>query len=173
MKQVQKVVALMVLLCVSLFVQGQQSAETANVTVPPLIQFSNVATDEGGNTLSGVVNITFSLYNGQLGGEPLWTETQNNIQLDSTGHYSVQLGITKPNGMDIFIHHGRGALARSSRRRAAGTGAGPVDQRALRTEGWGCGNYRGAAAFGLCAGDARDGFGGLDANRFRRFSISG
>jgi hypothetical protein len=30
---------------------------------PPLIQFSNVATDEGGNPLSGVANITFSLYN--------------------------------------------------------------------------------------------------------------
>jgi hypothetical protein len=49
--------------------------------VPPLIQFSNVATDEGGSSLSGVVSITFSLYSGQQGGEPLWTETQNNIQL--------------------------------------------------------------------------------------------
>jgi len=65
---------------------------------PPLIQFSNVATDEGGNPLSGAVNITFSLYNSQQGGEPLWTETQSNVQLDPTGHYSVQLGITKPNG---------------------------------------------------------------------------
>lgn len=66
---------------------------------PPLIQFSNVATDEGGNTLSGEVNITFSLYSSQQGGEPLWTETQNDVQLDPTGHYSVQLGITKPNGL--------------------------------------------------------------------------
>jgi len=103
MKPVQMVVGLTVLLCVSLFVHGQQSVATANVTVPPLIQFSNVATDEGGNTLNGVVNITFSLYSGQLGGEPLWTETQNNIQLDSTGHYSVQLGITKPNGVPATL----------------------------------------------------------------------
>ena len=37
---------------------AQQSAVTAaNATVPPLIQFSNVATDEGGNSLSGVVSI--------------------------------------------------------------------------------------------------------------------
>jgi hypothetical protein len=71
----------------------------ASVQVPPLIQFSNVATDAGGNTLSGVVSIAFSLYNGQQGGEPLWTETQNNVQLDSTGHYSVQVGVTKPNGV--------------------------------------------------------------------------
>jgi hypothetical protein len=70
---------------------------------PPLIQFSNVATDEGGNTLSGVVSIAFSLYNAQQGGEPLWTKTQNNVQLDPTGHYPVQLGITKPNGVPTTL----------------------------------------------------------------------
>jgi hypothetical protein len=70
---------------------------------PPLIQFSNVATDEGGNTLSGAVTLTFSLYAGQQGGEALWTETQNNVQLDPTGHYSVQLGITKPAGVPTAL----------------------------------------------------------------------
>jgi len=75
----------------------------ASAQVPPLIQFTNVATDEGGNTLSGVVKITFSLYNSQQGGEPLWTETQNNVQLDATGHYSVQLGLTKPNGVPTTL----------------------------------------------------------------------
>ena len=71
--------------------------------MPPLIQFSNVATNEGGSSLSGVVNLTFSLYAAQQGGESLWTETQNNVQLDSTGHYSVQLGITKPNGVPTTL----------------------------------------------------------------------
>jgi hypothetical protein len=94
---------LMVLLC-SLLSQAQQSVATvANGMVPPLIQFSNVGTDEGGNSLSGVVSITFSLYNIQQGGEPLWTETQNNVQLDSTGHYSVQLGITKAAGVPTTL----------------------------------------------------------------------
>jgi hypothetical protein len=79
------------------------SANPAQVQVPPLIQFSNVATDEGGNTLSGAVSITFSLYNSQQGGEPLWIETQNNVQLDPTGHYSVQLGITKPGGVPTAL----------------------------------------------------------------------
>jgi hypothetical protein len=46
-----------------------------------------------------VAAITFSLYAAQQGGEPLWTETQNDIPLDPTGHYSVQLGITQPNGV--------------------------------------------------------------------------
>src|SRR5271167_4571558 len=104
MKQarVKMVLGLMLLLC-SLLGQGQQSVATANVTVPPLIQFSNVATEEGGNTLSGVVSLTFSLYTSQQGGEPLWTETQNNVPLDPTGHYSVQLGITKPNGVPTAL----------------------------------------------------------------------
>ncbi len=79
------------------------SSNSASAQVPPLIQFSNVATDQGGNTLSGVVNITFSLYTAQQGGEPLWIETQNNVQLDSTGHYSVQLGITKANGVPTTL----------------------------------------------------------------------
>ena len=94
---------LMVLLC-GLFSAAQQSATTAtNATVPPLIPFSSVATDDGGSSLSGVVNITFSLYAAQQGGAPLWTETQNNIQLDPTGHYSVQLGITQPNGVPTTL----------------------------------------------------------------------
>ncbi len=78
------------------------SSGSASSQVPPLILFSSVATDEGGNTVSGVVSITFSLFNNQQGGEPLWTEKQN-VQLDSTGHYSVQLGITKPNGVPATL----------------------------------------------------------------------
>jgi hypothetical protein len=105
MKQVHVGLGLaLMLLCISLSGQAQQSVTTAaNGMVPPLVQFSNVAMDEGGNTMSGVVSITFSLYNSQQGGEPLWMETQNNVQLDSTGHYSVQLGITKPNGVPTTL----------------------------------------------------------------------
>jgi hypothetical protein len=100
----EMVVGLMMLLCISPSVQAQQGVATAaNAAVPPLIQFSNVATDEGGNSLGGVVNITFSLYSAQQDGEPLWTETQNNVELDPTGHYSVQLGITKPNGVPTTL----------------------------------------------------------------------
>jgi hypothetical protein len=90
------------LLC-SLLSQAQQSGATAANSVPPLIQFSSVATDEGDNTLTGVVSITFLLSNSQQGGEPLWTEMQNNVQLDATGHYSVQLGISKANGVPTAL----------------------------------------------------------------------
>jgi hypothetical protein len=90
------------LFVLSLRAQTASSASPSS-QVPPLIQFSNVATDEGGNTLSGIVNLTFSLYAAQQGGDSLWTETQNNVQLDATGHYSVQLGITKPNGVPTSL----------------------------------------------------------------------
>jgi hypothetical protein len=65
MKQGRAVVLslLMVLVC-SLFSAAQSVTMAANATVPPLIQFANIATDDGGNSLSGVVNITFSLYTG-------------------------------------------------------------------------------------------------------------
>src|SRR5580704_12541570 len=89
-------------LCLSLSAQTASSS-TSSSQVPPLIQFSNVATDDRGDSLSGVVNITFSLYAGQQGGEPLWVETQHNVSLDPTGHYSVQLGITKPNGVPTTL----------------------------------------------------------------------
>ncbi len=82
---------------------AQTSGSNPASQVPPLIQFSCVATDEGGNTLGGMASITFSLFNSPQGGEPLWTETQNNVQLDPAGHYSVQLGITKPNGMPTAL----------------------------------------------------------------------
>jgi trimeric autotransporter adhesin len=89
-------------LVLSLAGQTASSGSTFSL-VPPLIQFSDVAIDEGGYTLNGVVSITFSLYNGQHGGERLWTETQNNIQLDAVGDYSVQLGVTKPNGVPSIL----------------------------------------------------------------------
>ena len=74
----------------------------ALVQVPSLIQFSGVAADDGGNTLSGDREITFSLYSSQQGGEPLWSEIQN-VRLGRNGDYSVQLGITKPNGVPATL----------------------------------------------------------------------
>jgi hypothetical protein len=90
-------------LALSLAAQTAGSSSASAQVPPPLIPFANIATDEGGNSLSGVVSITFSLYNTQQSSEPLWTETQNNVQLDPTGHYSVELGVTKPNGVPTTL----------------------------------------------------------------------
>ncbi len=82
---------------------AQTSGGSAAVAqVPPVIQFSSVATDEAGSALSGSVAMTFSLYNNARGGAPLWSETQN-VPLDSAGHYSVHLGITRVSGVPVSL----------------------------------------------------------------------
>jgi hypothetical protein len=88
-------------LVVSLAAQTSSSS-SATAQVPPLIQFSNVASDLNGKPLTGVIGITFSLYQEQQGGSPLWLETQN-VQPDSTGHYTVLLGSTTSQGLPTSI----------------------------------------------------------------------
>jgi trimeric autotransporter adhesin len=88
-------------LVVSLAAQTSSSS-SAMAQVPPLIQFSNVAMDGNGKPLTGVVGITFSLYQEQQGGSPLWLETQN-VQPDATGHYSITLGSTTSQGLPTSI----------------------------------------------------------------------
>src|SRR5579863_3181985 len=79
------------------------SSGSASSQVPPLVQFSSVAADEGGDTMSGAVSLTFSRFNNQQGGEAHWTEKQNNVQPYSTPHYSLQLGITSPSGVPATL----------------------------------------------------------------------
>lgn len=90
-------------LCLALSSAGQSSSSSAaSIAVPPVIQFSNIATNANGVPLTGTVPITFSLYNNSNGGEALWAETQN-VTLDSLGHYSVYVGITKTYGLPASL----------------------------------------------------------------------
>jgi len=122
-------------LFLALFASGQTSGSSpASVSVPPVIEFSNVATDESGRPLTGTLPITFSLYNNAQGGEALWTETQS-VTLDSSGHYNVYLGITNQGIAGRLVYHRPGSLARcASGRRSRATTRG-VGQCALRDEG--------------------------------------
>jgi hypothetical protein len=95
-------VAATLFLTLPLASQTQSSAAASAHVVPPLIHFSNIASDESGTPLAGQVRITFSLYASRQGGEPLWIETQK-VQLDATGLYSVQLGATKTNGVPASL----------------------------------------------------------------------
>ncbi len=81
---------------------AQTSAPTPSA-LPRLVRFGGTVQDLNGNPLTGVVGITFSLYAEQTGGAALWLETQN-VTPDSTGHYVVLLGATKPDGLptDLF-----------------------------------------------------------------------
>jgi hypothetical protein len=71
-------------------------------SVPRLIRFAGVAKDADNQAMSGTLGVTFSLYKEQRGGAPLWMETQN-VRADSSGHYSVQLGATKPDGLQTEV----------------------------------------------------------------------
>jgi hypothetical protein len=73
------------------------TASSASPSVPRLVRFSGVAKDTDGKPLTGAIGITFLLYKDKQGGAPLWMETQN-VQADSSGHYSVQLGSALPDG---------------------------------------------------------------------------
>ena len=89
-------------------------ASSAAGTVPRLIKFTGeinpqiaqttpIKEGEGGkNALPTVVGVTFSLYELQEGGSPLWSESQK-VQVDERGHYSVLLGATQPEGLPLDL----------------------------------------------------------------------
>ena len=80
---------------------GQAVAPAAS-GVPRLFSFSGVVKDASGNLKTGGVTLTFSIYAGFEGGTPLWSETQD-VQLDGTGHYTVLVGATSPNGLPLDL----------------------------------------------------------------------
>jgi hypothetical protein len=86
--------------------QAQESQATstpsATASLPSVIRFSGKAADSGTKPLTGPVGVTFALYEQETGGPALWLETQN-VQLDATGHYTVLLGTTKPEGLPAEI----------------------------------------------------------------------
>jgi hypothetical protein len=85
--------------------QSQQPTASIGVaasSVPRFVRFTGSLKDGSGHALTGVVGVTFALYREQQGGAPLWLETQN-AQLDSAGHYTVQLGAAKPGGLPVDL----------------------------------------------------------------------
>lgn len=80
------------------------TASSSNSTVvPQLVNYSGSLTDANGKPLTGVVGVTFALYQAEEGGTPLWTEIQN-VQMLKNGHYTVMLGSTTSSGLpqDVF-----------------------------------------------------------------------
>jgi trimeric autotransporter adhesin len=81
---------------------SKAAASSPSADVPKLVKFSGTAIDESGKPVSGVVGVTFSLYKDQLGGAPLWVETQN-VQADANGHYTAMLGANTSDGVSLEI----------------------------------------------------------------------
>jgi len=86
------------LMLASLLPARAQKNTSAGVVVPRLVNYSGKALDAQGRPLTGVTGVTFSIYKDQYDGAPLWLETQN-MQPDSKGNYTIQLGATKPEGL--------------------------------------------------------------------------
>jgi hypothetical protein len=97
---------MIVMFCLSSAIAQQPSTPTsvASAVVPNLINFSGTLTDTNGKPITDVIGVTFYLYKDEQSGSPLWLETQN-VQADSSGHYSVMLGATHSTGLpaDIFV----------------------------------------------------------------------
>jgi hypothetical protein len=86
------------------FLTAQQSVSLPSTSVPRLVNFSGKALDAQGKSIAGIAGVAFAIYADQFGGVPLWMEPQN-VQADTKGNYTVQLGATKPDGLplDLFI----------------------------------------------------------------------
>lgn len=78
-------------------------AASAPTSVPALVPHSGLIVGADGKALSGEVSATFLIYRDEVGGQPLFTETQT-IALDAAGRYEVQLGATLSSGipLDLF-----------------------------------------------------------------------
>jgi hypothetical protein len=89
-------------LCCFLTAQQVIASVASSTVVPRLVNFSGKAMDERGKPISGITAATFAIYNDQQGGPPLWMETQN-VTVDKNGHYTAQLGATKPDGLAVEL----------------------------------------------------------------------
>jgi hypothetical protein len=81
--------------------QATQSS-SSNMSVPRMVRYNGTLKNNR-EMPNRVVGITFALYSDQEGGSPLWLVTQS-VNLDTQGHYSVQLGSTTNDGLptDLF-----------------------------------------------------------------------
>jgi hypothetical protein len=83
------------------------SPTAATTVVPPLIRFTGVIALPGtpnptsSTASAGLVTATFSLYQFQEGGAPLWSETQK-VQLDEQGNYVVLLGAVVGKALELL-----------------------------------------------------------------------
>lgn len=80
----------------------QQTAQTTTATVPRLIRITGYVGDATGKPQTGTIGITFTLYKDESDIVGTWQETQT-VSLDSTGRYSVLLGLTSARGLPLEV----------------------------------------------------------------------
>ncbi len=81
---------------------SQMPVAAATPTVPRLVRITGSVHDATGKPLTGNIGITFTFYKDQSDVAAAWQEIQT-VQLDSTGRYSVLLGVTNEAGLPLDI----------------------------------------------------------------------
>src|SRR5690349_21392441 len=95
-------IAICLLVTVIVLGQSQRVAGVSGAVVPRLMKFSGTVRDSAGKPLSGTVDVTFSLYSTESGGDALWFETQS-VQADELGRYTALLGSMHADGLPIDL----------------------------------------------------------------------
>src|SRR5579872_6814436 len=103
-----KPLAAFLLVCVG-FVSAQTLDDSAvqlqpALSVRRLIKFSGSIDNFPASSEPRTVEARFGLYNDQQGGDPVWQEVQN-INVDTSGRYTVLLGLGTVDGLplDVFV----------------------------------------------------------------------
>ncbi len=63
--------------------------------IPRLMRFQGSLNDSNGMPLEGAFTVSFRIYDRDIGGIPLWQETQSNINIEE-GLFNAELGIITP-----------------------------------------------------------------------------
>src|SRR5579863_1587417 len=81
---------------------GSAATSNSEAIVPRLMKFSGDLHDAAGKPLNGPVDVTFSLYNTEAGGDALWFETQS-VQANELGQYTALLGAMHTDGLPVDL----------------------------------------------------------------------
>ena len=80
------------------FSQSTPVATTAATVIPALIRYDGVAQPAG----QSPALVTFLIFEDEIGGDPLWTETQT-VTFDPSGKYEVYLGAANASGLPFAV----------------------------------------------------------------------
>ncbi len=77
------------------------SGSFVTAAIPHLINYQGMLTDEEGEPLDGIADITFEIWNAPSGGIKRWWQTQYNVPVDS-GLFNVILGELNPIDLSFY-----------------------------------------------------------------------
>ena len=103
MKFTRRFLSILVVSSTLPYLLSQQAPTTqSSVTVPQLVNFSGRIINAQVGAIPRIAGVTFAIYGEQSEGAPLWLETQN-VQPDSKGNFTAQLGAATSGGMPLQL----------------------------------------------------------------------